>query len=449
MKIPFHIKILLAMVLAIIFGLALNWSSEWFARVGESVPALGAVFAFIAGMVNAAGRVFVGALRFIAVPIILCSLVVGAASMSDFGKLRRLALRTIAVFLLTTMVATVIGLTIANVVKPGRFVSAEARDALLAQSAGDAAARISAASDTKVQSAGSIKGIVDTLVGAVPLNPFEALAKGDMLQIVVAALALGIALAWLPREKSEPVIRFFDGLSAAFQAIVTFIMRYAHWAVFALLAPIVAAVGGDAIKSLAVYSLCVIGGLGIILFIEYPILIRTLSRYKLGELFRAIAPAQALAFSASSSAATLPVTLKCVQNLGVPKDSASLVCSLGTTINMDGTALMQSIAAVFIAQVFGEDLTIGEQIAIVLTATLASIGAPGIPSGGIVLLVAVLQSANIPIEGIGLVLAVDRLLDMARTVVNVSGDAMTAAIVGGREAEPPPGASPPPPPAAA
>lgn len=433
MKIPFHLKILLAMVLAVVVGLALNWSSGWFEATGEQYPAFAAVLAFVEGIVNAAGRLFVGALRFIAVPIILSSLIVGAASMSDFGKLRRLALRTIAVFLFTTLIATIIGLTLANVVKPGRFVSDEARTALLASTAGDTQARIAAAGDVKVQSAGSIKGIVDTLVGAVPLNPFEALARGDMLQIVVAALAVGLALAWLPREKSEPVVRFFDGLSSAFQAIVTFIMRYAHWAVFALLAPVVAAVGGDAIKSLAVYSLCVIGGLLIILLIEYPILIKLLSKYGVGEFARAIAPAQALAFSASSSAATLPVTMRCAQNLGVPKDAASLVCSLGTTINMDGTALMQSVAAVFIAQVFGHDLTIGEQIAIVLTATLASIGAPGIPSGGIVLLVAVLQSARLPVEGIGLVLAVDRLLDMARTVVNVSGDAMTAAIVGGRE----------------
>ncbi|MBX3404950.1 MAG: dicarboxylate/amino acid:cation symporter [Phycisphaeraceae bacterium] len=425
MRIPFHIKILLAMVLGIVVGLIVNQSMPWLTRVGEQVPALGWVFGFVGSVVDAAGKVFVRALRFIAVPIILCSLIAGAAAMSDFGKLRRIALRTITLFLLTTMVATVIGLTLANTVRPGRFVSPEARDALLAQT--------QTVAQERIRAAGGARSIGETLLEAVSMNPFDSLARGDMLQVVVGALAIGIALAWLPKDKSGPVVAFFDGLSAAFQAIVTFIMRYAHWAVFALLAPIVAAVGWDAITSLLAYSLCVIGGLCVILFIEYPILIRALSPYRLGELFRAIAPAQALAFSASSSAATLPVTLKCVQTLGVPKESASLVCSLGTTINMDGTALMQSIAAVFIAQVFGEHLTIAEQVAIVVTATLASIGAPGIPSGGIVLLVAVLQAAHIPIEGIGLVLAVDRLLDMARTVVNVSGDAMTAAIVGGRE----------------
>jgi Na+/H+-dicarboxylate symporter len=424
MRIPFHIKIMLAMALGIGVGLAVHAASPWLARVGEQVPALGWVFGFVAALVEAAGRLFVRALRFIAVPIILCSLIAGAAAMSDFGKLRRIALRTILMFLLTTMIATVIGLTIANVVRPGRFVSPEAREALLARS--------QSVAEERIRAAGAARSIGDTLMESVSLNPFDSLARGDMLQIVVGALAIGVALAWLPREKSAPVVAFFDGLSAAFQAIVTFIMRYAHWAVFALLVPIVGAVGWDAITSLLVYCLCVVGGLCVILFIEYPVLIRALSPYRLGELFRAIAPAQALAFSASSSAATLPVTLKCVQNLGVPRETASLVCSLGTTINMDGTALMQSVAAVFIAQVFGEHLTIAEQIAIVVTATLASIGAPGIPSGGIVLLVAVLQAAHIPIEGIGLVLAVDRLLDMARTVVNVSGDAMTAAIVGGR-----------------
>lgn len=440
MRIPFHIKILLAMALGIVAGLIINQSMPWLTRIGEQVPALGWLLGFVGTVVDAAGKVFVRALRFIAVPIILCSLIAGAASMSDFGRLRRIALRTIAMFLLTTMVATVIGLTLANIVRPGRFVSAEARDALLAQTQSVAQERIRAA--------GGARSIGETLLEAVSMNPFDSLARGDMLQVVVGALAIGIALAWLPKDRSGPVIAFFDGLSAAFQAIVTFIMRYAHWAVFALLAPIVAAVGWDAITSLLAYSLCVIGGLCVILFIEYPILIRALSPYRLGELFRAIAPAQALAFSASSSAATLPVTLKCVQTLGVPRESASLVCSLGTTINMDGTALMQSIAAVFIAQVFGEHLTIAEQVAIVVTATLASIGAPGIPSGGIVLLVAVLQAAHIPIEGIGLVLAVDRLLDMARTVVNVSGDAMTAAIVGGRQspgdAEAGPGIAAPP-----
>jgi len=391
------------------------------------------------------GQIFVRALRFIAVPIIMCSLIAGAAGMSDFGKLRRMSLKTVGLFVVMTLVATTVGITIANVFRPGDRVSVESRESILAAYQAD--------SSTRIKAAESVSGIGDMIVQAVPVNPFDALVRGDMLQVVVASLAIGLALAWMPREASRPVLQFFEGLSGAFHAIVTFIMRYAHWGVFALLVPIVAAAGWDALLALFAYSLCVLGGLAVILLVEYPLMVRLLSPYGFWEFGRAIIPAQTLAFSSSSSAATLPVTLKCVENLGVPKDAASLVCSLGTTINMDGTAIMQSVAAVFIAQVFGENLTIGQQFAIMLTATLASIGAPGIPSGGIVLLVAVLQSANIPVEGIALVIAVDRFLDMARTIVNVTGDAVVAAIVGGRAPNPPRnepatpqlGSAPPPP----
>lgn len=425
MKIPAHVKVLIALVLGVAAGLLINWQMPRIEAVTSGGGFAGGALEFIAGVVKAAGQLFVRALRFIAVPIILCSLIVGAASMSDFGKLRNMAFKIIGLFIIMTLVATTVGITIANVFRPGDRVSADVRESILAAYRGDAQSRIKAAE--------SVSGIGEMIVQAVSVNPFDALARGDMLQVVVASLAIGLALAWIPRETSRPVLQFFEGLNAAMHAIVTFIMRYAHWGVFALLVPVIAAAGWEALSALVAYCLCVIGGLMVILLIEYPLMVKALSPYGFWEFGRAIIPAQSLAFSSSSSAATLPVTLKCVESLGVPKDAASLSCSLGTTINMDGTAIMQSVAAIFIAQVFGTDLDLGDQITIVLTATMAAIGAPGIPSGGLVLLVAVLQSAKIPVEGIGLVIAVDRFLDMARTIVNVTGDAVVAAIVGGRE----------------
>ncbi len=427
MKIPPHVKVLIALALGIGIGLLINLQMPRIDAIAAQSPAIESAFGFIAAVVKAIGQLFVRSLRFIAVPIILCSLVVGAAGMSDFGRLRRLALHTIALFVVMTLVATTVGITIANVFRPGDHVSPEARESILLATRDDAASRIKAAE--------GVSTVGEMIVQAVPVNPFDSLARGDMLQVVVASLAIGLALAWLPRETSRPVLAFFEGLNSALHAIVTFIMRYAHWGVFGLLVPVVAAAGWEALSALLAYSLCVLGGLAVILLIEYPLMVKLLSPFGLGEFCRAILPAQTLAFSSSSSAATLPVTLKCVENLGVPKDAASLACSLGTTINMDGTAIMQSIAAVFIAQVFGHELDLGQQLTIVLTATLAAIGAPGIPSGGIVLLVAVLQSANIPVEGIGLVIAVDRFLDMSRTIVNVTGDAVVAAIVGKRDPE--------------
>ena len=429
MKLPPHVKVLIALALGVAVGLVVNWQMPRIQEIAASNPAMSSVFNFIAATVKLAGQLFIRSLRFIAVPIILCSLIASAAGMSDFGRLRRMSIQTVVLFIIMTLVATTVGITIANVFKPGTYVSEAARDSILAATSSESEGRIKAAE--------SVVGIGDMIAQAVPINPFDALMRGDMMQIVVASLAIGLALAWLPRETSRPVIAFFEGMSGAFHVIVSFIMKYAHWGVFALLAPVVAAAGWEALSALLAYSLCVLGGLAVILLVEYPLMVKLLSPYGFWEFGRAIIPAQTLAFSSSSSAATLPVTLKCVENLGVPKDAASLVCSLGTTINMDGTAIMQSVAAVFIAQVFGKDLTIAQQFVIMLTATMAAIGAPGIPSGGIVLLVAVLHGAGIPVEGIGLVIAVDRLLDMSRTIVNVTGDAVVSAIVGGRAAPTP------------
>jgi Na+/H+-dicarboxylate symporter len=270
----------------------------------------------------------------------------------------------------------------------------------------------------------------------MPTNPFDALARGDMLQIVVLALMLGIALSLLPKEKSRPVFAVVEGLNEAFVAIVRFIMKLAPIGVFCLIVPIVASLGFGVLASLGAYCGTVLLGLLIIQFILYPAVVKVFSPMPLRAFFRGIAQVQMVAFSSSSSAATLPVTIEAVRDkLGVPRDITSFVCAMGAKINMDGTALMQAVATVFLAQFYGRDLSLSAQAALVFTAVFAAIGSPGIPSGGMVMLVIVLRSQGIPDAGIAMILAVDRILDMCRTVVNVTGDAAVAVAVAGSEGQ--------------
>ncbi|MBY0310828.1 MAG: dicarboxylate/amino acid:cation symporter [Phycisphaerales bacterium] len=379
------------------------------------------------------GDLFVRALRFCAVPIVLFTLVAGSASLGDIRKLGRIGGKSLALFLCTTVFAVVIGLTIANVVKPGSFVSAENRAALL---------------EAQKSSAQSLAGRVDQmpsltqqLLNMVPRNPFEALAGADMLGVIVLALVLGLGLTLIPKERSGPVIHVFDVLGEVMGLIVGLIMRIAPVAVFCLIVPVAATLGTDALKALGAYCLCVIVGLLSILFIEYGLLVRILGGMSATRFYRGVAPAQLVAFSTSSSNATLPVTMECaIERLGVPKRVASFVCPLGATVNMDGTALYQGIAVVFVAQAMGVPLSLEAQLSVVLASTLASVGSPGIPGGSLIFLLAILQSVGVPPEGIALILGVDRVLDMSRTVVNVSGDAAVSVIVArgerGREDEP-------------
>jgi Na+/H+-dicarboxylate symporter len=268
----------------------------------------------------------------------------------------------------------------------------------------------------------------------MPTNPFDALARGDMLQVVVLALLLGIALNVLPRERSRPVLEVVEGLAEAFTSIVRGIMHTAPVGVFCLITPIVATLGFDVLMSLGAYCLTVLAGLAVIQLVIYPAVIKVFSPMPLRTFFRGISQVQMVAFSSSSSAATLPVTIANVRDkLGVPADITGFVCAMGAKINMDGTALMQAVATVFLAQFYGTELSVAQQASIVLTAVVSAIGTPGIPSGGMVMLVIVLRTYGVPAEGIAMILAVDRVLDMCRTIVNVTGDAAVSVAVASSE----------------
>lgn len=446
-RLALHWQILVGLVAGIVVGIVLNayGGSIWAAAgVNDSAAYLGgaesgdpdanagagtlaAVYRFLVNLNALVGDLFLRCLRFIAVPIILFSLIVAVGGISDLQRLGRLGLRTLLLFAVTTVIAVALGLVIANVFTPGNAIPPETRDAI--------AATQSAAAETRIAS-GQRASAWALLRSIVPTNPFDALARGDMIQVVFFALALGFGLTLIDRERAGAAVHVFQALTDAITALVRLLMRAAPFAVFALIAPIVAQLGLGVLQAMLAYCLCVIGGLLVMLLIVYPGILRLLTPVGYREFFRGMAPAQLLAFTSSSSAATLPVTLQCVRDrLGVPHDITSFVASLGTTVNMDGTALMQAVAAVFIAQLYGYDLTIGQQLVIVLTATLAAIGSPGIPSGGIVMLVVVLESVGLPLQGIAVILAVDRILDMCRTVINVTGDSLACVVVAHAEGE--------------
>ncbi len=384
---------------------------------------------FLVALNGFVGDLFLRALRFIAVPIVLFSLIGGASSLSDLTKLGRIGGRTVLIYVGTTSLSITIGLLLADIVRPGHFVSTEVRDQMALQGTAEALVRMDSAAAPDLWS---------TLLEIVPTNPAEALAEGRMLQIVFLALVIGIGLARIDPEKARPIIGFFDGLTDVILGVVEAIMKIAPFAVFSLLVEVLASMGLDVLGALIVYSAVVIGGLAMMVFGVYPLILRLVTGHKMSTFLAAIAPAQLLAFSSSSSSATLPVTLDCVEKrLGVEEEVSSFVVPLGATINMDGTALYQGVAALFIAQLYGIELGIEQQLTIVLTATLASIGTAGVPGVGLVMLIIVLQSVGLSPEimasGIAIIFGVDRVLDMCRTTCNVTGDCMVAAVVGALE----------------
>jgi proton glutamate symport protein len=424
-----HWKILIGMALGILVGLVLN---EHGGRItGSESSAVRTIAGAVVSVNKFLGDLFVSCLRFVAVPIVLFSLIAGAAGLGDLRRLGRIGGRTVAFYTATTAMAIVIGLALALAVRPGAMVSPEARDRLAAQYASEAA--------TRIEQAEKLPGLLDQLLGQVlelvPRNPFEALATANMLQVIFVALVVGIGLTMLPRAVSEPVLRLCEAMTEVLVRFMRAVMWLAPVAVFALLAPAVAAMGPDILGALLAYALVLLGGLGVLLVVEYPLLLRLVGRISPARFFQTLAPAQVLAFSSSSSSATLPVTMRCVRQLGVSEEVTSFVCPLGATINMDGTAMYQGVATVFIAQMYGIDLSLPALLTIVLTATLASIGTPGIPGAGVVMLVVVLESVGVPPEGIAVILGVDRLLDMCRTVVNVTGDAVTSVLIARWEGE--------------
>lgn len=373
------------------------------------------------------GDIFIRLLTMIAVPLVLSSLIVGAASLSDLKHIAKIGGKTIGFYALTAVIAITIGLVCANVIQPGKFMPEENKKRLLESYQDDAQSKI----DQNIS-----MNIVDFLVNIVPKNPFKAIADGDFLQIVFFALLTGIFLSQIKSENSRIVISFFDGISNAMILLVEKLMFLAPFAVFTLISATVAEFGFNILQTLLLYSLTVVVGLLILTFVEYPVLLKIFTKVNVIKFYKAQRQVIAVAFSTSSSAATLPVTMDvCEKKLGVPNRIASFVLPLGTTVNMDGTALYQAVATMFIAQVYGFDLNLTQQLTIVVTAALAAVGTAPVPGIGLIMLIIVLRSVGVPEEGIALIIGVDRLLDMCRTVPNVIADSLACVVIASSEKE--------------
>ncbi len=392
--------------------------------------------AFTSEFIRPFGTIFVNMLQLIAIPLVLASLVVGVAKLNDITKLSRMGGKTLGIYFVTTMCAITIGLVSVNLIQPGNALPEETRDELLLsyqENVDDRRSNVEDALD---------RGRLQPIVDIVPQNAINAMtSNANMLQVVFIALLLGIGIIQINQKKGEQLVSFFDAFNDVIIKIVDYIMLLAPYGVFALLAAVIIDLAGDDLAraidllfALGWYSIAVILGLIVHLFLVYTVLFKIFSNMSLKDFFRGIRPAMLLGFSTSSSAATLPVTMERVErNLGVHEEVASFVLPVGATINMDGTSLYQAVAAVFIAQAVGMDLSLAEQLTIILTATLASIGAAGVPGAGIIMLVIVLNSVNVPVEGIALILGVDRILDMCRTAVNITGDAAVSVAVASSE----------------
>ena len=406
-----HWKILIGMVLGVAFALLMvqfSWGSE-----------------FIKDWIKPFGKMFINALKLIAVPLILASLIKGVSDLKDISKLSKMGGKTIATYIVTTVFAVSIGLVVVNVVQPGKSISEETRTELLENYKGDAEKSKDAA--LKQKDSGPLQALQDL----IPDNIVSAAGdNGNMLQIIVFAVFFGIGLILIPTDKSKPVKDFFDGFNEVILKLIDLIMLAAPVGVFALLATLVAESPSiDLFQALLWYAFSVILGLAIMIAF-YALVVKIFTKKSPSFFFKGISPAQLLAFSTSSSAATLPVTMERVEeHLGVEEEVASFVLPIGATINMDGTSLYQAVAAVFIAQTFGMDLSLGSQLGIIVTATLASIGSAAVPGAGMVMLVIVLGQAGIPEAGLALIFAIDRPLDMCRTTVNVTGDAAVSMII--------------------
>jgi proton glutamate symport protein len=410
-KLALHWRILIGMALGVVFASILS-QFEW----GRP---------FIVDWIKPFGTIFINALKLIAIPLILAALISGIADLNNITQLSKMGFRTLAVYLCTTVIAVSLGLAIVNIVQPGTAVTDETRTQLIAGYETQAGDRITAAE--KQKQSGPLKALEDI----VPENIVaSASSNANMLQVIVFAIFFGIGLILIPPAKAAPVKGFIVGLNEVVLKMIDMIMLAAPIGVFALLAAIVVeAPGADLFIALLWYAFSVIAGLTILYFF-YVFLVWAFTRKSPRFFLSGIAPAQLLAFSTSSSAATLPVTMERVtEHLGVDDDVASFVLPIGATVNMDGTSLYQAVAAVFIAQAFGMDLSFGVQLGIIVTATLASIGSAAVPGAGMVMLVIVLAQAGIPEVGLALIFAIDRPLDMCRTTINITGDATVSMII--------------------
>ncbi|MCA1750457.1 MAG: dicarboxylate/amino acid:cation symporter [Cryomorphaceae bacterium] len=460
-NLPLHWKIIIGLVLGIIWAFAasaLGWNQ------------------FTRDWIDPFGVIFIRILKFIAVPLVLFSIISGISGLKDISKLGRLGAKTLGIYLVTTIAAVGVGLLLVNLIKPGALVDEDSRiKNRLAYEAwadetegveildgkylsGDEAyaefmddARIAAASgadvaEAKMQAAAKAKeqGPLSFLVEMVPENIVFSISNNAlMLQVIFFAIFFGVSLAAVPDEKVKSVKKFIDGTNEVFLKMVDVVMQAAPFFVFALMAGVLANMAdtpGEVFEifiGLGSYSIVLTIGLAFMIFVFYPlILISVVKEMSYKEFFKRISPAQFLAFSTSSSAATLPVTMECVeQNIGVSRNITGFVLPIGATVNMDGTSLYQAVAVIFLAQLHMVDLSLGQQLTIVLTATLASIGSAAVPSAGLVMLIIVLQSVGLNPLWIAIIFPVDRILDMIRTVVNVTGDATVSTVIAKSEGE--------------
>ena len=410
-KLALHWKILLGMLAGVLFALLLT-NFDW-----------GALF--IGDWIKPFGTIFISSLKLIAIPLILAALIKGIADLKDISSLSKMGVRTILTYVVTTVIAVSIGLTVVSLIQPGKTINDDTRTELIEAYGGDADAKLQAAQAQKES------GPLQALIDLVPSNIVSAASSNrNMLQVIFFAVFFGICLILIPEEKAKTVKDFFEGLNEVILKMVDLIMLAAPFGVFALMAALVVeAPSPDLFAALAMYGLSVVFGL-LLMIVFYIILVKVFTKKSPKFFLQGIAPAQLLAFSTSSSAATLPVTMERVtEHLGVEEEVSSFVLPIGATINMDGTSLYQAVAAVFIAQAFGMDLSFGTQLGIIATATLASIGSAAVPGAGMVMLVGVLGYAGIPEAGLALIFAVDRPLDMCRTVINVTGDATVSMLV--------------------
>lgn len=422
-KMQLHWQIIIGLLLGLIFGV---------------VSALMGWGQFTTDWIAPFGTIFIRLLKFIAIPLVLTSLITGVASLSDLKKLSRIGGKTISIYIITTAISVSIGLVIVNILQPGNKVPYDMQSKLQETYQADASYRADSAQEVKE------RGPLQLFIDMVPSNFFEAASNNrNMLQIVFIALLIGIGLIQIPKKKSKPVLNLFEGLNDVIIKLVDIIMLIAPLGVFSLIAQTINKVAGndpnqvvELLGALGFYMIAVIIGLSVHMALTYTTLLKIYVKMPLKTFFTGIGPAQLLAFSTSSSGATLPVTMeRCEDELGVSEEVSSFVLPIGATINMDGTALYQAVAAVFISQAMGLELDLLDQLTIVVTAVLASIGTAAVPGAGIIMLVIILESIGVPSTGIALILGVDRILDMLRTVVNVTGDATIAVTIAASEGQ--------------
>lgn len=409
---PLHTQILLGLAVGAGAGLLSNF-------LWKDAPALEWVIDTVAQPI---GQIFLRMLFMVVVPLVFTSLALGVATLGDLSKVGRIGGKSLGFFLLTTGLAVGLGLTLVNVIRPGEALDAAVRTELLAEYTSQAAEKIDVAANNGFG--------IQTFVNIVPRNPISAAANGEMLALIFFTLVFGVALTRIPPGNAAPVIRGLEGVSQAVMVMIGFAMKLAPFGVAGLIFAVTAQFGFDVLRSLGLYVLVVLAGLAIHQFGVIPTLARVLVGIRPGEFFRKCRALMVTAFSTSSSNATLPTTIRTAeQQFGVPKQIAGFVLPLGATMNMNGTALFEGITVLFLAQVFGISLTLPQQLLVVAMSVITAVGAAGVPGGSIPLLVLVLQMVGIPAEGIALVLGVDRILDMARTVPNVTGDLLTSLVV--------------------